>query len=265
MTMDPGLVAIAAAVLGTLALALAVPVPIALARAGWPTRLPARALVLWQAIALAGGFAMIGALVAAGVALAPHHLFAGGVVIGLAVGLAAHLLGHLAATILSVARSRRRHRALLDLLTSPDPDRPATLILDAPTPLAYCLPQGFGSITVLSRGLLDRLAPEELAAVVAHERAHLTQRHDIVLVAFRAWHSALPWFPIAARAAEEVGVLVELLADDRARRTIADEVLARAIIAVAAAPEGALTDPGPVRQAPRARDRVQRLVTRPAE
>jgi len=260
MGVDSAVAAIAAAVLAVVALALAVPVPIVLARAAWPTRAPARALVLWQAIALAGGFSMIGALVTAGIALAPHHTLGGGILIGTAVGLAGHLLGHLAATVVSVARSRRRHRMLLDLLTSPDPARPQTFILDAATPVAYCLPAGFSSITVLSRGLLDRLPPAELAAVIAHERAHLTQRHDIVLVAFRAWHSALPWFPIAARAAEEVAVLVELLADDGARRTTPDDVLARAIATVAAAPEGALIDPGTPRTPPRTRDRVLRLV-----
>ncbi len=258
MTLDPGLAAPAAVVLGVVALALAVPVPILLARAAWPTAAPARALVLWQAIALAGGFSMIGALVAAGLALAPHHTLGGGVAIGLALGLAGHLLGHLAATVLSVARSRSRHRALLDLLTSPDPSRPSTVILDAPTPVAYCLPQGFGSITVLSRGLLDRLSPDELAAVIAHERAHLTQRHDIVLVAFRAWHSALPWFPIAARAAEEVAVLVELLADDTARRSVEDAVLARAIATVSSAHATDFVDAGSTRPRP-SRDRVARL------
>lgn len=258
MTVDAGLAAAAAVALGVVALALAVPLPILLARASWPTAAPARALVLWQLIALAGGFSMIGALVAAGAALVPHHTLAGGVVLGIAVGLTGHLLGHLAATVASVARSRHRHRALLDLLAAPDPDRPATRILDAPTPVAYCLPQGFGSVTVLSRGLLDRLAPDELAAVIAHERAHLTQRHDIVLVAFRAWHSALPWFPIAARAADEVAVLVELLADDAARRSTPDDVLARAIATVSTAHATDFVDAGAGR--PRAtRDRIRRL------
>lgn len=258
MIVEPQVAAVGAAVLAIVALALAAPVPIVLARASWPTLAPARALVLWQAVALAGGLSMIGAITSAGVALIPHHTLLGGIVIGIGVGLAGHLLGHLAATVLSVARSRSRHRALLDLLTSPDPARPSTVILDAPTPLAYCLPQGFGSITVLSRGLLDRLSPDELAAVIAHERAHLTQRHDIVLIAFRAWHSALPWFPIAARASEEVAVLVELLADDTARRTVPDGVLARAIATVSASRATDFVDAGAPRPRP-SRDRVARL------
>lgn len=259
MIVDPVPSSIVAAVLAVVAVALAIPVPILLAGASWPTAAPARALVLWQAIALVGGFSMIGAFLLAGLALLPHDLLGAGIAIGLALGLAGHLLGHLGATVFSVARSRSRHRALLDLLTSPDPSRPSTVILDAPTPVAYCLPQGFGSVTVLSQGLLDRLTPDELAAVIAHERAHLTQRHDIVLVAFRAWHSALPWFPIAARAADEVAVLVELLADDTARRTTPDDVLARAIAAVSTAHSTDFVDAGVSIQRP-SRDRVSRLV-----
>jgi Zn-dependent protease with chaperone function len=250
---------VAAAVLTAIAAALAAPVPIALARSAWPTRAPARALLLWQAIALAGGLSMIGALVAVGLALLPATEVGGGIVFGAAAALAAYLLGHLAVTVVVVTRSRRRHRALLGLLTSPHPTRAATLVLEDNAPLAYCVPRGWNSLTVLSRGLLDRLSPDELSAVIAHERAHLEQRHDILLVAFRAWRSALPWFPIAARAAEEVDVLVELLADDRARRVVTDATLARAIAAVAAVePDGA---PRALRHpaTPRSRDRLLRL------
>lgn len=249
-----------AGTLGLVAVALAVPVPIALARAEWPTRAPARALLLWQIIALAGGFSMIGALAATGVALLSHTEIGGGIAFGTAAALAAYLLGHLAVTVIFVARSRRRHRTLLTLLTSPHPTRAATLVLEDSVPLAYCVPRGWQSLTVLSRGLLDRLDADELRAVIAHERAHLDQRHDILLVAFRAWHSALPWFPIAARAAQEVDVLVELLADDSARRVVPDATLASAIAAVAKVePDGApriLRHPATVRS----RDRLLRLV-----
>jgi Zn-dependent protease with chaperone function len=249
-----------AGILGLIAVALAVPVPIALARASWPTRAPARALLLWQIIALAGGFSMIGALAATGIALLPFTEVGGGIAFGTAAALAAYLLGHLAVTVIVVARSRRRHRTLLTLLTSPHPTRAATLVLEDSVPLAYCVPRGWQSLTVLSRGLLDRLDADELRAVIAHERAHLDQRHDILLVAFRAWHSALPWFPIAARAAQEVDVLVELLADDSARRVVPDATLASAIAAVAKVePDGApriLRHPATTRS----RDRLLRLV-----
>jgi Zn-dependent protease with chaperone function len=254
------LFAAVAAILGLVSIALAVPVPIALARATWPSRSPAIALLLWQGIALTGGFSMIGALVAAGLALVPNVAVAGGIVFGAALTLTGYLLGHLAVTLVLVTRSRRRHRALLTLLTSPHPTRAATLVLEDSVPLAYCVPRGWHSLTVLSRGLLDRLESDELAAVIAHERAHLDQRHDILLLAFRAWHSALPWFPIAARAAEEVDVLVELLADDSARRAVSDAALARAIAVVATVEPGGETRALPAYTARRS-DRLLRLVS----
>lgn len=242
---------VASIALGALAIALAWPVPLLLSRAAWPTRSPAAALVLWQSIALAGGLSMIGALLTFG--LIPFgddlldsafgfwrfatgggsaqpfelwHLFAlcGAVLLG------GHLLLNLALTVARSELQRRRHAQLVALLSSPLPD--GARLLDDPAPLAYCLPGPLRSITVFSAGLLELLEPAELEAVVAHERAHVGQRHDIVLIAFRAWYASLPWFPIAYRAQREVGALVEMLADDRARRVVEDAVLARAIALV---------------------------------
>lgn len=240
---------VTAIALAVLAIALAWPVPLLLARAGWPSRAPGTALLLWQAIAIAGGLSMIGALLCAGLAplgddlvraaialpgaLAARGIAAvglvGAVLLVAAAALAAYLVAHLVRTIVLATRQRRRHRDLLALLTSPHPTRDATRVLDDAAPIAYCLPRGFGSTTVLSRGLLDMLDGDELAGVVAHERAHLDERHDVVRLAFRAWRSALPWFPIAAVADEQIARLVEYLADDRARATVDRAALARAI------------------------------------
>ncbi|MFW8745730.1 M48 family metalloprotease, partial [Mesorhizobium japonicum] len=163
------------------------------------------ALLLWQAIAIAGGLSMIGALLCAGLAplgddlvraaialpgaLAARGVAAigvgGAVLVVAAAALTAYLLTHLVRTIVLANRQRRRHRDLLALLTSPHPTRDRTRVLDDAAPIAYCLPRGFGSTTVLSRGLLDMLDADELAGVVAHERAHLDERHDIVRLAFR--------------------------------------------------------------------------------
>jgi beta-lactamase regulating signal transducer with metallopeptidase domain len=101
-------------------------------------------------------------------------------------------------------------------------------------------------MTVFSAGLVALLTADELRAVVAHERAHITQRHDLLLVAFRAWHLSLPWFPIAYRAEREVEILVELLADDRARHLVADGTLAAAIIRVAAENSVAIDSSAPL-------------------
>jgi len=232
--------------LGVLAIALAWPVPLLLARSAWPRRSPAAALVLWQAIAIAGGLSMIGALLTFGLApfgtdllSAVVNLFTGGVqriesanaiaLCGAAL-LAGHLLLNLATTIVRAERQRRRHAQLVTLLSSPLDS--GTRLIDSPAPVAYCLPGALSTVTVVSAGLIDLLDDDEMRAVIEHEKAHATQRHDIVLVLFRAWYASLPWFPIAFRAQREVGMLIEMLADDRARRVVDDSVLARAIALV---------------------------------
>ncbi|MGN6128143.1 MAG: M48 family metalloprotease [Humibacter sp.] len=245
-----------AAALALLAIALAWPVPVALAKASWPRRMPGAALVLWQAIALSGGLSMIGSLLVFGLMPfgddLPHaasaftaDLFSGQLppaanfpemfALAGAILLGVHLLLNLVRTAWRAERQRRRHAQLLRLLSDPLPDRPGTRVIDHAAPVAYCLPGVPRSVTVLSAGLLDLLSDEELAAVVAHEHAHVQQHHHVLLVAFSAWRSALPWFPIATRAHEAVGLLVELLADDQARRTVSERNLSRAVARVALA------------------------------
>jgi hypothetical protein len=63
-----------AAALAVLAALLAWPAPALLARARWPRRDPLVALVCWQAIGLAGGLSIIGALLVHGLAPWGHSL-----------------------------------------------------------------------------------------------------------------------------------------------------------------------------------------------
>lgn len=257
---------VVAVLLGGFALLLAWPIPLMLSRATWPAQSPAIALALWQAIALGGGLSMIGCLLVFGAspagsllgaaeALLPH-LFTGaippefGVVhlaaLTLAAGLAVHLALNLAVTAVRAERERRRQHQLIDLLSDPMPGQPRTRVLAHPVPLAYCVP-GLRTATVLTDGLIDTLDEAELRAVIAHERAHLDQLHHLVLLAFRAWHSSLPWFPIANRAERSVVLLTEMLADDRARHEADDDALRRAMLQVGSGGEpGAYADSGGV-------------------
>lgn len=240
------------AILSVLALALAWPVPILLAKASWPSRAPGLALLLWQGIALAGGLSMIGAALSYGLTpfdnslavavdslsgrlvrgpLPPDVGFSQVAALAAALFLALHLLLNLATTAVRTERHRRRHHMLVALLSEPVPNHPGTRVLDHPAPAAYCLP-GVRTVTVLSEGLLRLLDTEQLEAVLAHERTHLRQFHHLVLLAFRAWRSALPWFPIANRAEQAVALLVEMLADDEARHRVNGPTLAGAIALV---------------------------------
>ncbi|MCI4658583.1 M56 family metallopeptidase [Cryobacterium zhongshanensis] len=242
--------------LGLLAIVLAWPVPVLLARAAWPAGSPGVALVLWQSIALAGGLAMIGALFVyglipfganpvSGIRSLADHLVTGSIPAGTSLDhvlalcgallLGGHLVLNLVVTIVHAERQQRRHLNLVRLLSEPLEGRPSTRVIDHAAPVAYCLPSVTHSATVLSRGLLSLLDAGQVLAVVAHEEAHLAQRHHLVLVAFKSWHNALPWFPIANRAENAVALLVEMLADDQARRAVGDHTLAAAIALVGSA------------------------------
>jgi Zn-dependent protease with chaperone function len=108
--------------------------------------------------------------------------------------------------------------------------------LSEETPLAYCLPALRGARVVVSVGALERLDESELHAVLAHEQAHLRARHDLVLEAFTALHQAFPRWVRSEVALEQARTLVELLADDDARRRNGPRPLARALVALAGAP-----------------------------
>jgi Zn-dependent protease with chaperone function len=257
--------------LAVLAGLLAWPVPAALARAGWPRRDPLAALLCWQAIGLAGGLSIIGALLVHGLAPWGHSLpaawwhWATGqpaaepvrgdrwVAQTLAAVLAAELLGVLALSFVRTARTRRRHRAMLELLVRPGGAAGGeTLLLEHPAPVAFCIP-GARPLLVLSSGMLAELDDAQLAAVVAHERAHLRERHHLLLLPFLAWRAALPVLPAADRAHDAVRDLIEMRADDVAltsltgpqpRRTLAEAIVAVAGGAGGEVPAGALAVTG---------------------
>src|SRR5947208_2609838 len=229
----------------------------ALPRASWPRRCPAAAILLWQALGLASGLAAVGTLIglalpasqgglvlsvlrAAGL-LRDGELFSLARVFGLsqadgaplvlvlvavrlaclAAGLVllASLCWVLLAASIAALQARRRQRALLTLLAHGDPKVPGALVVDHPSAAAYCLP-GLRSRSriVVSVGALELLGRGELAAVLAHERAHLRERHDLVLLPFTALRRAFPKSATCTGAQRAAALLVELLADDRALR-----------------------------------------------
>ena len=228
-----------ATIMGLIAVALAWPVPIALSRAKWPSQRPVLAMMAWQAVAFIGGITMIGAGFAFGVwplmepglqsnlflVTLTHFALAFSIFLGL------HLILTLVMTWYRISRKRVRHRNLLALLSEPSDIAPNALVIPHDSPVAYCVPGSGRSFTVLSRGLLSTLSPTEIKAVVAHERAHITQRHDLLILAFESWQRSLPWLPTARLARRAVGELMEMLADDAALREVSRTDLLRALAA----------------------------------
>ncbi|MGP9528513.1 MULTISPECIES: M56 family metallopeptidase [Micrococcaceae] len=242
--------------LAALAIALAWPTPLALSKAKWITRAPVQAVLLWQAIALGGGLSMIGSMLVWGLSPLGDNLISAlhagwrllmgdpqvqypGVVHLFALSTAFLFGFHLVLTLIRAAwrtsRQRAKHRQLLRLLSNPSETRPNTLVIDHDMPVAYCVPGISRSVTVLSRGLLTQLTPEEQQAVITHERSHLDQRHDLLILAFTAWNEALPWLPTSKLALEAVRQLIEMLADDKALEQVNRQTLLKAIVTVATA------------------------------
>src|ERR1700749_5190821 len=225
----------------------------ALPRASWPRRCPAAAILLWQPLGLASGLAAVGTLIGLAMPGSSGAIVravmrvgtlpqAGGVfrltsmfgeegalpmvIVAMRIAcllaglvLLASLCWVLVAASFAVLQARRRQRTLLTLLAHGDPKVPGALVVDYPDAAAYCLP-GLRSRSriVVSVGALELLARGELAAVLAHERAHLRGRHDLVLLPFTALRRAFPRSATCTGAQRSVALLIEMLADDHALR-----------------------------------------------
>lgn len=233
--------------LAALAVLLAGPVPALMSRWTWMRRTPFAAILLWQSVAMAAVLAAVGAglatvtwwshgspssLAAFGVALLALALT--GVVVGRLL-LSGHRVG------VQLRAVRRRHREQLDLVSTRSGSG-RVLVVDHDVPVAYCLPSMAQPRVVLSAGAVQRLAPAELSAVFAHERAHLSARHDLVLEAFTVLHRAFPRWVSSDAALREVKLLVEVLADRAALRVGTAADLGRALLTMAEgrAPAGAM-------------------------
>ncbi|GAA2220031.1 M56 family metallopeptidase [Nonomuraea monospora] len=216
-------------------------------KAEWTSRAPRLAIILWQSLGVCWGLATTGAMLAFAVQPYDEGILPGLIafahgetparewdalhVLALIAGLTALIV--LVAVLLTAGvqalRARRRHRMLLALISHDDPGVPGVRVLAHPSAAAYCVP-GLRSQVVVSEGALKLLSEDELAAVLAHEAAHVRERHDLVLLPFAALGRALPWSKVVADAQGQVELLVEMAADDRARRYCSPRRLATALL-----------------------------------
>jgi Zn-dependent protease with chaperone function len=139
----------------------------------------------------------------------------------------------------------------------------APFVLDASVPAAYCVP-GQPPTIVITTGALDVLGPQQLASVLAHERAHLAGRHHLLLTVTRCLAAIAPVVPLFARGSAEVARLAEMRADDVAARRGGRRVLLTALLAMSA---GVSAGPAPAAWLPVTggvvADRVRRLAEPP--
>jgi hypothetical protein len=238
-----------AAALGAVALVLVGPGPVWVARWRFLYRVPRAGVVLWQAGTLSALISVFGAGVLVGFwAFGPYApapggrpiwaLVLAGVLVAMTLSVAVRLVWSLVAVGMTTAERRRRHLAAVDLLgeVGGRPDAAGLRVLAERLPIAYCLPGLRRSRVVLSSGTLSVLDTAEVAAVVAHETAHVRARHDVVLDTFTALHRAFPVVVRSELPERECRLLVEMLADDAARRRAGALPLARALVTLADSP-----------------------------
>ncbi len=217
--------------------------PHVLARQTWLRATPGEALFLWQATALAGVAAALLTAPVAALSLPSDRAWLRLLAYAVSLLMLVRLLvsGHRIGT--DLRRRRAEHRHLVDIvgerIARPDARVEGVAVLARGNPTAYCLPGRHDRI-ILSRGAVERLGPEELGAVLAHEQAHLDQRHDLLLELFTVLHEAVPRRIRAEAALREVHLLGEMLADRAAARRVRPVALARALVAMAGgeAPSG---------------------------
>ena len=266
-----------ALVLSAYAIALAVVAPRVLVRS-WVDRAPRMAIAVWQAVtgsvlvsvilgatALTFSTVRISANLAAllkecVMALRDHYASPGGAMLA-AIGavVALGMIGRVAwCFVVALVRAgvrRRRMRDTLAILGRTDVGSPF-VVIDHRSPAAYCIP-GARRRIVLTTGALEALDDDQLRAVLAHERAHLRGRHDLVLAGSMALANAFGGVQLFRLAHIEMTRLVELLADDAATRGTDRLTVAEALLALGSGgPAGTLAAGGSPTGA-----RVRRLIT----
>jgi hypothetical protein len=125
------------------------------------------------------------------------------------------------------------------------------VVLPSRRPIAVTVPGDRGQI-VISDGLVAALSPEQLDAVIRHERAHLTHRHHRYLTLAAAVEQAFVILPPVRRSTATLRLALERWADEEAasggpeaRRAlhaallaVVEATLASPALAALAAPDG---------------------------
>ncbi|MFJ6662563.1 M56 family metallopeptidase [Streptomyces sp. NPDC091383] len=115
-------------------------------------------------------------------------------------------------------RAERRTRRALRRLCAGQPADTELIVAASAVPRACAVPGRPGRILVTS-AMLGALGPEERRALLAHERAHLAHRHDVLVTAAALAAAA---DPLLSPVRSTVGYLVERWADERAAAAVGD-------------------------------------------
>ncbi|MFE9319652.1 M56 family metallopeptidase [Nocardia sp. NPDC052278] len=167
------------------------------------------------------------------------------------------VLAHAAQAMLYMRRKTIAHGRAVRMVGRRVPGVGA-VVLDSPERQAYCV-AGRPDTIVVTSAAVDALTEKQLAAVLAHEHAHLSERHAGLLRFLRGIAITLPGMRLVTDGVHEIGRLLEMCADDTAARTHGREPLLGGLLAIVGAteplPAGALSA-----AATAVLDRAERLV-----
>lgn len=243
-----------AAILMTYALLIGTLGALSLRRATWPARSPRLGVLTWQIMSISvlasvglSGLVMLspGHDAARDLSMFVTHLrqltegqFAHAIPVlwcvaflVTAVTVAAVVFSSLSLAFIRARRDRADHLSHLALIGDADDDTGA-VVVKHPVAAAYCLP-GTHPTVVLTTAALDALDAHELAAVLAHEDAHLRGRHDLVLTGSGSLRKVLGVLPVFRWAHQEQAKLLEMVADDAAVKTASARTVASAMFQMA--------------------------------
>lgn len=136
------------------------------------------------------------------------------------------------ATLARQMRTRGHEHAAAARIVGRQGAWPDVAVITAQQPSAYCV-AGRPRTIVVTTGALVCLDQAQLAAVLAHERAHLRGRHHQILIVLRALAVTLPRLPLFAAATPAVAALLEMCADDAAVRRHGSDNLIGGLIGLA--------------------------------
>lgn len=229
---------------GAAAIALLLFAPSALTRRRWQVRFPRAALTAWFGAFLTGCASVLSAIIAtlvAALTTSDSTEPAAGVAVSLAAWLSLGAVGAVVALVMVSAEPLTdSHQALVRNLApvaiSREERGAFTLVrFEEAEPVACAIPAHSPEILV-STGLAELLTGEQLRAVLAHEYAHLRQRHGWVVRVAEVNALCLPRFLRAGRGLKRATLLlVELAADDAAARQAGAANLANALCRMAEA------------------------------
>jgi Zn-dependent protease with chaperone function len=136
--------------------------------------------------------------------------------IALALGVSVPSGQRIGRTLRKLRSHSHRHAMAARVVGSPTQWRDV-VVVKAERPAAYCV-AGRPRAIVVTTAAIATLEDDQLAAVLAHEQAHLRGRHHQLLMLLRAVAAGLPRLPLLAAGPDAVARLLEMCADDTAAR-----------------------------------------------